>query len=334
MKAAQIKKYSKDINVLVNEVPKPMIQENEVLIKVKVAAVNPLELLNITGSVKLIQDYQKPFTLGNELSGVITEVGSNVKNFKKGDSVYTRLPIEKIGAFAEYVAVNQDAVWFLPKNLDYTSAAAIPLTGLTAYQAFTDILKVKSGQSVFIPGGSGSFGQMAVPIAKYLGLNVIVSGNSASKNRILKAGADQYLDYKKENYWEVLDKVDYVVDTLGGAEIEKELTIIKPGGKLLSLIAGPNKQFAIEQHLPKWKQWLFGLAGRKLDSQAKKHNVDYRFIFVKSNGEQLHKITEIVEKENIIPAIDPNIFTLEQVNEAISLVKNGRLQGKVVIKFD
>lgn len=334
MKAAQIKKYTKDIHIEVNEIDKPTIQANEVLIKVKVSAVNPLDLLNITGSVKLIQDYPMPLTLGNELTGKIEQVGGNVHNFKVGDAVYTRLPIGKIGAFAEFVAVDQDAIWYMPKNLDFTSAAAVPLTGLTAYQAFNDILQAKAGETVFIPGGSGSFGQMAVPIAKYLGLNVIVSGNTASKDRILAAGANLYIDYREENYWEVIDKVDYVIDTLGGDEIERELSVIKPGGTLLSLIAGPNKQFAIDQNLPKWKQILFGLAGAKLDRQAKKHQVDYRFIFVEANGAQLKEVTTIVEKANITPAIDPHIYQLNQVNEAITKVKQGRLQGKVVIQVD
>lgn len=334
MKAAQIKRYSKEINVEVIDIPTPKISKNEVLVKVKVAAVNPLEILNITGSVKLIQDYEKPFTLGNELTGIIEEVGSEVTNFKKGDKVYTRLPIDKIGAFAEYVAVDQGAIGYLPKNLDFVTGAGVPLTGLTAYQALTEILQAKSGQSVFIPGGSGSFGQIAVPIAKHLGLRVIVSGNAGAKERIIQAGADQYLDYRKENYWEVLNKVDFVIDTLGAKEIDRELSIIKPGGKLLSLIAGPNKQFAIKQNLPKWKQGLFAVAGAKIDKKAKQHDVTYHFIFVQANGQQLQKITEIVEKENIVPAIDPHEFTLDEVNEALLLVRDGHPNGKVVIKFD
>lgn len=303
MKAAQIKKYTKKIHVEMNEIEKPAIQANEVLIKVKGAAVNPLDLLNITGSVKLIQDYPMPLTLGNELTGKIEQVGGNVHNFKVGDAVYTRLPIGKIGAFAEFVAVDQDAIWYMPKNLDFTSAAAVPLTGLTAYQAFNDILQAKAG-------------------------------NTASKDRILAAGANLYIDYREENYWEVIDKVDYVIDTLGGDEIERELSVIKPGGTLLSLIAGPNKQFAIDQNLPKWKQILFGLAGAKLDRQVKKHQVDYRFIFVEANGAQLKEVTTIVEKANMTPAIDPHIYQLNQVNEAITKVKQGRLQGKVVIQVD
>lgn len=334
MKAAQIKKYTKEIHVEVNEIEKPAIQANEVLIKVKGAAVNPLELLNITGSVKLIQDYPMPLTLGNELTGRIEQVGSGVRNFKIGDAVYTRLPIGKIGAFAEFVAVDQDAIWYIPKHLDFISAAAVPLTGLTAYQAFHDILQAQPGETVFIPGGSGSFGQMAVPIAKYLGLNVIVSGNAAAKDRVLAAGANQYIDYKTENYWEVIDQVDYVIDTLGGDDIERAFSVIKPGGMLVSLIAGPNKQFARDQQLPKWKEILFSLAGAKLDKMAKKYQVDYRFIFVQANGAQLKEVTAIIEKANIVPTIEPHVYQLNQVNEAITKVKQGRLQGKVVIQVD
>lgn len=334
MKAAQINHYSKSIDVKITDIPIPKISKHEVLIKVKVAAVNPLETLNITGAIKLIQDYPKPLTLGNELTGIIEAAGSEVTNFKKGDKVYTRLPVDKIGAFAEYVAVDQSAIWFLPTNLDFVTGAGVPLTGLTAYQGLTEILQVQAGQSVFISGGSGSFGQMAVPLAKHLGLHVIVSGNAAAKERILQAGADRYLNYKKENYWEVLDKVDFVIDTLGAKEIDRELSIIKSGGKLLSLIAGPNKQFAINQNMPKWKQWVFGVAGAKIDQKAKKHGVEYCFIFVQANGQQLRAISEIVEKENIVPKIDSHEFALEQVNEAITFVKEGHPNGKVVVKLD
>ena len=172
----------------------------EVLVKVKAAAVNPLELLILTGSVKLIQDYPMPLTLGNECAGVVEQVGSRVIGLKKGDKVYTRLPLAKIGAFAEYVVVDQNALAPIPQGYDFTTAAAIPLTGLTAWQGITEELEAKPGSTLLIPGGSGSFGQMAVPIAKALGLRVIVTGNSRARESILAAGAERYLDYQKENY--------------------------------------------------------------------------------------------------------------------------------------
>lgn len=138
MKAAQIKKYTKGIKVSVNEVFIPEPNENEVIIKVMAAAVNPLDILQLTGSVRLIQDYRMPLTLGNECSGIVEKTGNNVKDFSAGDRVYTRLPINRIGAFAEYAAVDREAMAKMPSGYDFVTAAAIPLAGLTAYQ---DLLK-------------------------------------------------------------------------------------------------------------------------------------------------------------------------------------------------
>ena len=319
---------------MVKEIPVPTITDDQVLVKVKVAAVNPLELLNITGAVKLMQDYPMPLTLGNELTGVVEKVGDKVKDYQIGEKIYSRLPIESIGAFAEYVAIDAKAIAHLPENLDFSTGAAAALTGLTAYQALHEELQAKAGQTVFIPGGSGSFGQMAIPLAKNLGLTVIVSGSAEAKERTLAAGADKYLDYKTENYWELLEPVDFVIDTLGEKEFDRELSIIKPGGKLVSLIAGPNKQFAIDKGMPKAKQLLFGLAGKKFDKKAREKNVEYRFIFVRSDGEQLKEISRIIEKNNIVPAIDPTVFRLEDADQALQLVAKGHPKGKVLLRVD
>ena len=218
MKAVQIEKYAKNIHTTLKDIPAPQISDSEVLIRVKAAAVNPVDLLILTGSVKLIQDYSMPLTLGNECSGIVEQVGSKVKDFAKGDRVFARLPIQKIGAFAEYVAVEQDAVARMPDGYDFNTAAAIPLTGLTAYQAIVEELEAKPGQTLLIPGGSGSFGQMAVPIAKALGLRVIVTGNARAQEQFVSMGVDRYMDYKQENYWEQLCDIDCVIDTLGPDE--------------------------------------------------------------------------------------------------------------------
>lgn len=333
MKAAQIRKYSKNITAEINNIPIPEIGDTEVLVKVTVAAVNPLEMLIITGSVKLIQDYEFPLTLGNELTGVIEKVGKNVQGFEVGDAIYSRLPLAKIGAFAEYAAISADAIWHLPANLDFVTGAAAPLTGLTAYQGLHEELEAKAGDTVFIPGGSGSFGQMAIPIAKAMGLKVVVSGNPQARERTIAIGADQYIDYTTENYWERLSDINYVIDTLGPNEFDHELSIMKPGGRLLSLRTSPNKRFAIEHGFPGWKQTLFGLAGAKYDKKAKKKGVQYRFIFVRSDGEQLEKITKIIEDNKIEPAVDPTEFRIEDIDKALNLVAQGHPKGKVVIRF-
>ncbi len=302
------------------------------LIQVKAAAVNPVELLILTGSVKLIQDYSMPLTLGNECSGIVEQVGSKVEGFQTGDLVYTRLPLDKIGAFAEYVAVDQKEIAKMPDGYDFTTAAAIPLTGLTAYQAITEELEAKPGQTILIPGGSGSFGQMAVPIAKALGLHVIVTGNERAREQFLSMGVDRYMDYKQDNYWEQLSEIDHVIDTLGPDEFEHELSVLKKGGRLVSLRTGPNKAFAERKQFSGMKKQLFALAGNKYDKAAKKQGKEYRFVFVRSDGAQLQKITEIVEKQQIKPAVDSRIFSLDQANDALRLVAQGSLNGKVIIQ--
>lgn len=333
MKAVQISSYSKDINTVLNDIPKPEISDSEVLIRVKAAAINPVELLILTGSVKLIQNYPMPLTLGNECSGIVEQVGSRVKEFQKGERVYVRLPIHKIGAFAEYVAVEEKEVAKMPEGYDFETAAAIPLTGLTAYQAITEELEAEPGQTLLIPGGSGSFGQMAVPIAKAMGLHVIVTGNARARDHLLSMGVDRYMDYKQENYWEQLSDIDCVIDTLGSGEFEHELAVLKKGGRLVSLRTGPNRAFAERRQFSGLKKQLFTLAGSKYDRAAGKQGKEYRFVFVRSDGAQLRKITEIVEQQQVKPAVDPRVFSLDQTNNALRLVAQGSLNGKVIIRL-
>lgn len=146
-------------------------------------------------------------------------------------------------------------------------------------------------------------------------------------------GVDRYLDYKHENYWEQLSDMDGVIDTLGPAEFDHELAVLKKGGRLVSLRTGPNKAFAEARQFPGWKKQLFALAGRKYDKAAQKQGKEYRFVFVRSDGAQLREITKVVEQQQIRPAVDDRVFTLEQTNEALQLVAKGPLHGKVMIEM-
>lgn len=333
MRAVQIQRYEKEIHSVLREIPVPQITDTEILVRVKAAAVNPVELLISFGKLKLIQDYPMPLTLGSECAGVVERVGASVTDFQVGEKVYARLPVKTLGGFAEYVAVPQAALAPMPAGYDFPVAAAIPLTGLTAWQCLTEELEAKAGETVLIPGGSGSFGEMAVPMARALGLHVIVSGNAGAGARFLDLGVERYLDYRKENYWETLPPVDHVIDTLGAGEFDRELSVLKPGGRLVSLRTGPNKAFAVRRQFPAWKRLLFSLAGARYDRAARAQGKEYRFLFVREDGAQLREITGLVERYPITPRLHPHMFTLETAREALQLVAEGHPDGKVILQI-
>ena len=163
--------------------------------KIKYAGVNPLDNMIIREEVKFIVHYNLPLVMGNEFSGMIENIGSDVSEFKKGDRVYGRMPLNKIGAFAEYTAIDKGAIAIIPNYLSFKEAACIPLTDLTAMQAF-ELMRAKSGERVFISGGTGSFGAMAIPIGKSLVLKISTSGSGSNKDRVMKLGADEFFDYR------------------------------------------------------------------------------------------------------------------------------------------
>ncbi|NQM37563.1 NADP-dependent oxidoreductase [Streptococcus suis] len=333
MKAAQHTSYNKNnITLNLTEIAKPQIKPNQVLVKVTAAGVNPLDNMISRGDVKLIVPYKLPQTAGNEVVGLVEEVGATVTNFAAGDRVFGRLPLDSIGAFAEYVAVDAQALAKVPAYLTDEEAAAVPLTALTIMLAL-ELMGAEAGKTIFISGGTGGVGGMAIPIAKAKGLTVITNGDGASAERVLSLGADQFIDYKTEDYTKTLSNVDYVLDTLGGAETEKQMSIMKKGGQLVSLRAMPNGEFAKRMNLPKWKQILFGLAGRSFDKMAKKYGVHYHFIFVESNGRQLQEVADIFSKLEIKPSID-TVYPFEEVNAALDKVANGRSRGKTVLSFN
>ena len=332
MKVVQIDNYSKTIDsVKIREISIPEIKPDEVLVKVKSVGINPVDNMITRGDVKLITPYSFPLTIGNELAGVIEKTGEKVTEFKEGDRVFSRLPTNKIGVFAEYVAINKKDLTKIPEYLSFNEAAAIPLTALTAYQAL-DILQVKSGKTLFISGGSGGFGAMAVPLAKARGIKVITNGSLENKERVLALGAEQFLDYKTEDYAQLLHDVDGVIDTIGGKDTEKQFSILKQGGKLVSLKGMPNRRFAKKMGLPLWKQWIFGFAGRSFDNMAKKRNQEYHFIFVQSSGEQLSEIAKVLEENQIRPSID-SIYPFEDIAKALVKVDKGSSRGKTIVEI-
>lgn len=332
MKAAILKKYNKNHHLEIIDCPLPEINHHDLLVKVIAAGVNPLDHMIASGKVKLIVPYSCPVIMGNEFSGIVEKVGKEVTDFQAGDRVYGRMPLNKIGAFSEYIAIDEKAIAKIPSYLSDIEAAAIPLTAMTAMQAY-ELMNPQPGQTIFISGGTGSLGAMAIPIAKALGLRVITNGSATNKKRVLALGADQFIDYRKEDYSQILTNVDFVLDTLGSKELKKEFSVLKPGGTIVSLKGMPNKEFAIRTHMPLYKRILFSLAGRQYDRLARKNNQKYHFIFVHEDGLQLRKISEILEKNQIHPAID-QIYNLSDINQALTKVKNGNSKGKTIISIN
>ena len=333
MKAAVLNNYDKNGTKLeVREMDLPSPEDHEVLVKVCTAAVNPLDNMVVRGEVKLIVPYKLPLIMGNEFAGIVEKAGASVTKFKAGDRVYGRMPLAKIGAFAEYAAVAENALAIIPDYLSFDEAATVPLTALTAMQAF-EIMKPKSGETIFISGGTGSLGAMAIPIAKSLGLTVYTNGSADNEERVKELGADRFIDYKKENYAEVLKDVDYVLDTLGDRELPNEFKVLKRGGSLVSLRGLPNGRFAKRAGLSFIKQLLFKLAGSKYDKMAAAKNQTYDFLFVHEDGGQLEEIGKIFNAENPLETSIDTIYTLAQVNEALDKVKQGKSKGKTILKL-
>ena len=308
------------------------IYDDEVLVKVKYAGVNPLDNMIVREEVKLITPYKYPLVMGNEFSGVIEKTGSKVSDFSEGDRVYARMPLDKIGAFAEYLAINNGAIAKIPDYLTFEEAACVPLTALTAMQSF-ELMNPKADESIFISGGTGSLGAMAIPIAKSMGLKVITSGSARNRERVTELGVDEFFDYRTQDYSEILADVDYVLDTLGEKELEKEFKILKTGGTLVSLKGLPNREFAKRMGLSFVKKGLFKVAGMKYDKMASKKNQKYYFLFVESNGRQLEEVSGIFAEKNIKPSVD-EIYGLNDVNNALSKVDKGGSKGKTLIKIE
>ena len=285
----------------------------------------------IKGEVKLIVPYNMPLVMGNEFCGVIKKVGSEVRGFSIGDRVYGRMPLIKIGAFAEYAAVSSKAIAHVPEYLSDEEAAAVPLTALTALQSY-ELMGLKKGDTLFISGGTGSVGAMAIPIAKSVGAVVYTNGSAENAERVLALGVDRFIDYKKEDYSSILKDIDCVLDTLGEHELSKELGILKEGGIIVSLRAMPNGDFAVRIGMPAYKKILFGIAGKKFDKMAAVNNQKYCFIFVHEDGKGLEQISEIFTRTRIAASVD-GVYSLDDVNSALAKVAAGGSKGKTIIKM-
>ncbi|MCU5357778.1 NADP-dependent oxidoreductase [Bacillus cereus] len=331
MKAMIIDRYGK-VPMRMAEVPTPEINEYEVLAEIHAASINPIDFKIRDGKVKMLLKYEMPLILGNDFSGVITKVGSKVTRFKVGDEIYARPRKNKIGTFAEYIAIHEDDIALKPKNLSFEEAASIPLVGLTSYQALHDIMQLQKGQKILIHAGSGGVGTFAIQLAKIMGATVTTTASEAGANLVTSLGADEIINYKTEKFEDILKNYDAVFDTIGGATLEKSFNIIKSGGNIVSVSGMPNARFGKEFGSGFFKTLLFSLASKKLTALEKKHNAQYSFLFMKPSGDQLRTIANYIEAGEIKPVID-RVFPFEDAQKAMEYSEAGRAKGKIIVKI-
>ncbi|HEB2438556.1 NADP-dependent oxidoreductase [Bacillus thuringiensis] len=331
MKAMIIDRYGK-VPMRMAEVPTPEINEYEVLAEIHAASINPIDFKIRDGKVKMLLKYEMPLILGNDFAGVITKVGSKVTRFKVGDEIYARPRKNKIGTFAEYIAIHEDDIALKPKNLSFEEAASIPLVGLTSYQALHDIMQLQKGQKILIHAGSGGVGTFAIQLAKIMGATVTTTASEAGANLVTSLGADEIINYKTEKFEDILKNYDAVFDTIGGATLEKSFNIIKSGGNIVSVSGMPNARFGKEFGSGFFKTLLFSLASKKLTTLEKKHNAQYSFLFMKPSGDQLRTIANYIEAGQIKPVID-RVFPFEDAQKAMEYSESGRAKGKIIVKI-
>lgn len=332
MKAVIFNRYRKRNNITFANVPRPVPKPNEILVQVHAAGLNPIDTMVPKGTFKPILKFQLPATLGSDLAGVVVDIGSRVTRFKPGDAVFASIFDLGNGALAEFAVVPENAAALKPGNLDFVQAASIPMVGLTSWQALKERASLKPGQKVFIPAGSGGIGTFAIQLAKILGAKVGTTTSTANVDLVQSLGADEVIDYKKQEFEEVLRDYDAVLGTVRGDALEKSLRILKPKSTVISLIGPPDTVVARARGMNYLMVFVFGLLSRKIIRQAKKRGATYSFLFVHPDGNQLAEIGELLKAERIRPVID-KIFPFEQAKEALTYLEQGRAKGKVVVKM-
>jgi NADPH:quinone reductase-like Zn-dependent oxidoreductase len=317
--------------VRAGEMPDPQVGEDDVLVQVHAASVNPIDLKVGHGEFKLLLPHKLPFALGHDLAGVVVRVGSRVRRFKPGDEVYGQPNQGRIGTFAELVATHQDSLAHKPESLTMEEAAAIPMVGLTSWQALVERANLQKGQKVLIQAGSGGVGTFAIQLARHLGATVATTTSTTNVDLVKRLGADVVVDYKQNEFETVLHDYDVVLDPLGGKTPEKSLQIVKPGGRVIGIAGPPDPDFARAAGLSWFLRLAMTALSYRVRRQAKRRNAHYSFLFMRSDGDQLRQISALLEAGAVYPVID-RVFPFESTKEALAYVETGRAKGKVIIK--
>lgn len=331
MKALTFKRYGKSPDIGLADVARPTLAPDELLVEVHAAGINPIDNMIPTGIFKAVLRFQLPAVMGSDLAGVVTEVGSRVTRFKPGDAIFANIFDLGTGAIAEFAVVPERVAALKPGNLDFVQAASIPMVGLTSWQALKERVNLQARQKIFIPAGSGGIGTFAIQLAKNLGAKVGTTTSTGNVPLVSRLGADEVVDYKKQEFEDILRNYDAVLGTVRGDSLEKSVGILKPGGTMVSLVGPLDAAFARARGLNFFLTFVFGLMSRKIMRLAKKRDLTYSFLFARPDGDQLAGIGELLTTGRVQPVID-KVFPFEQAKEALDYLAQGRARGKVVIK--
>jgi len=332
MKALAFKRYGGLDQVAFADITRPVPKPDELLVQVHAVGLNPIDYMIPKGTFKPFLRFQLPATLGSDLAGVVVETGSRATRFNPGDAVFASIFDLGTGALGDFALVPENAAALKPANLDFVRAASIPMVGLTSWQALKERACLKPGQKVFIPAGSGGIGTFAIQLAKHLGAKVGTTTSTGNLDLVRSLGADEVIDYKKQEFEEVLRDYDAVLGTVRGDALEKSLRILKPQSIVVSLIGPPDAAFGRARGMNFFMVFVFGLLSRKIRRHAKKRGVEYSFLFVHPDGGQLAEIGELFDVGSIRPVID-RIFPFDQAKEALAYLEMGRAKGKVVVQM-
>lgn len=331
MKAFVLDRYRQSALRLA-EMPAPELREDEVLVQVHAAAVNQLDSKIRGGEFKLILPYRFPLILGHDVAGVVTDVGPRVQQFKPGDEVYARADDFRIGTFAEFVAVRESSLARKPASLSMEEAASVPLVALTAWQALVEVAQVQKGQKVFIQAGSGGVGTIAIQLAKHLGATVATTTSATNIQLVKDLGADIVIDYKTQDFADVLRDYDVVLNSQDSKTLQNSLGVLKRGGKLISISGPPDLSFGKEIGAPGLARLVMRLLSWGIRRRASGRGIGYSFLYMKPSGKQLREIASLFDQGVLRPVVD-RVFPFASTNEALAYLESGRAKGKVVIKI-
>jgi len=307
MRAVAYQNYNSNIEII--EVAKPKLQDKSVLVEVHAAGINPIDNILHAGYLQQMLELSFPHIMGYDVSGIVVEVGKDVRSVKVGDEVFARPNQEDAGSIAEFARIHENELAIKPKNMSHIDAASVPLAGLTAWQALVTKGNINRGDKVLIHAGSGGVGTLAIQIAKYFGAEVTTTTSSKNKDLVKSLGADLVIDYTTQSFENELSNYDLVIDAIGGDTLTKSFKVLKKGGRLVSI------------------------KGQDTENLAKEYGVNFEWFFMSPDGEMLTEIASLISQGTIKTVID-STYSMKEAPEAFELLAKGRARGKIVITMN